>query len=105
MITAADLIAALTAALASGALASRFTGNDCQGFAAFRAARRRRHPLFFAAKHAWVALLDVLPAAVSQALLRRVQQPANEVFRTLNRRHRRQSAQRQEQASLQPEVI
>lgn len=101
----APRIAALTAALASGTLASRFTGNDCQGFAAFRAARRRRHPAFFAAKHAWVALLDVLPAAVSQALLRRVQQPANQVFRTLNRRQARHSAQWQEQAGPQPEVI
>jgi hypothetical protein len=75
------------------------------GFAAFRAARRRRHPVFFAAKHAWVALLDMLPAAAWQALLRRVQQPANQVFRTLNRRHGRHSAQRQEQAGPQPEVI
>jgi hypothetical protein len=101
----ASRIAALTAALASGTLASRFTDCDCRAFAAFRTARRRRHPVFFAAKHAWVALLNVLPAVVSQVLLRRVQQPANQVFRILNRRQGRQSAQRQEQPGLKPEVI
>jgi hypothetical protein len=61
-----------------------FTEEDCRTFAAFRQARRRRYPLFFMAKHAWVILVDTLPPAMSQALTRRVQQPANQVFRTLN---------------------
>ena len=76
----------LADALASGALASRFTNQDCQSFARFVTARRRRYPVFFAAKHAWVVLLDALPPGASQALNRHVQLRANEIFRVLSRR-------------------
>jgi hypothetical protein len=101
----APRISALTVALAAGSLNSRFTDQECQAFVTFLVARRRRHPLFFAAKRLWVALLDVLPPGVSQLLTRHVQLPANEVFRLLNHRQGRLSRQCQEQAGAQPEVI
>jgi hypothetical protein len=78
-------ITALTAALTSGALASRFDDHDCEAFTSFMAARRCRYPLFFAAKRAWVTLPDALPPSVSAALNHHVQLRANKVFRTLNR--------------------
>ena len=98
-------IAALDAALASGALASRFTSQDCQAFVGFMAARRRRYPVFFAAKHAWVALLDALPPSASQALTHHVQLRANETFRMLNRRQGHRSRRCQEQPGTQPDVV
>ena len=50
------------------------------------AARRRRYPVFFAVKQAWVMLLDALPPATSQALTHHVQLRADETFRMLNHR-------------------
>jgi hypothetical protein len=96
---------ALTGALASGALASRLANHDCAAFTSFLTARKRRYPLFFAAKHAWVVLLDTLPPSVSAALNHHVQLRANNVFRTLNRCRDRLSRRRQEQAGTQPEVV
>jgi hypothetical protein len=98
-------ITALATALGSGTLASRFTTRDCQAFVGFMAARRRRYPVFFAAKHAWVVLLDALPSGASQALTHHVQLRANETFRMLNRRQGRRSRRCQEQAGTQPDVI
>lgn len=98
-------IAALADALASGALASRFTNRDCQPFARFVTARRRRYPVFFAAKHAWAALLDALPPGTSQALNRHVQLRANEIFRMLSRGQGCRSRRCQEQAGTQPDVV
>jgi hypothetical protein len=89
---------ALTAALASGTLASRFADHECGAFTCFMKARRRRYPLFFAAKRAWVVLLDTLPPGVSAALNHHVQLRANKVFRTLNRGHGHLSRRCQEQA-------
>jgi hypothetical protein len=87
----APRIAALTEALASGALISRFTDQDCQAFGSFMLARRRRYPLFFAAKRAWVLLVDALPPRAGQALTNHVQLRANDVFRILNGRQARRS--------------
>jgi hypothetical protein len=98
-------IAALTDALASGALASQFTNQDCQAFARFVTARRRRYPVFFAAKHAWVVLLDALPPGTSQALNRHVQLRANEIFRMLSRGQGCRSRWCQEQAGTQTDVV
>ena len=98
-------IAALADALASGDLASRFTAQDCQAFTCFATARRRRYPLFFTAKYAWVVLLDALPPSASQALNRHVQLRANETFRMLSRRREYRSRRRQEQAGTQPDVV
>lgn len=95
---------ALTAALASGALASRFDDHDCEAFTSFMTARRRRYPLFFAAKRAWVVLLDTLPPGVSAALNHHIQLRANKAFRTLNR-YGHLSRRCQEQAGTQPEVV
>jgi hypothetical protein len=63
-------------------------------FTAFRLARRGRYPVFFAAKHAWVVLVDRLPPGISQALTHHVQQPANNVFRSLTglSRHKAQES-------------
>jgi hypothetical protein len=85
----APRIAALAEALASGTLTSRFTDQDCQAFDSFIRARHRRYPLFFAAKRAWVVLIDALPPRASQALTHHVQLRANGAFRMLNRRSRR----------------
>lgn len=79
------MIAGLVEVIASGAVASRFTDQDCQVFGNFMLARKRRYPLFFSLKRAWVLLLDSLPPAVSQTLLHGVQLPANQVFRLVNR--------------------
>jgi len=81
-------IAALAGALASGSLASRVTDRDCMAFGSFRRARRRRYPLFFAAKGSWVRLIDLLPPRAAQALTHHVQLRANSAFRILNRRRR-----------------
>jgi hypothetical protein len=78
-------IIALTAATKTTAPA-RFTGTDCEAFTRFRHARRRRYPLFFAAKHAWVMLLDALPPAIAHALIHHVQQRANHAFRLITSR-------------------
>lgn len=85
----APRIAALTEALASGTLTTRFTDQDSQAFDSFMLAGHRRYPLFFAAKRAWVALIDALPPRASQALTHHVQLRANGAFRMLNRRSRR----------------
>jgi hypothetical protein len=82
-------IAGLTNALASRAIASRFSEHDFQAFASFMLARRYRYPLFFTAKHAWVKLLDGLPSGISQALNHHVQLRVNGVFRLMNRRRNR----------------
>jgi hypothetical protein len=87
----APRIAALTQALAAGTLTSRFTGQDCQAFGSFMLARRRRYPLFFAAKRAWVTLTDALPPRAAQLLTRHVQLRANIVYRMLTRRRDRRS--------------
>lgn len=79
-------IAALAAALASGAATSRFTDQDCQSFGSFRCARNQQYPLFFTAKRSWVMLLDALPPNASQALIHHVQLRANDAFRKRNRR-------------------
>jgi len=84
-------ITALTEALASGTLTSRFTSQDCQAFGAFLLARRRRYPLFFAAKGAWVTLTDALPPRASQFLVHHVQLRANGLYRMLNDRRARRS--------------
>jgi hypothetical protein len=68
-------------------------------------ARRRRYPLFFAAKRAWVVLLDALPRGASQALTYHLQLRANEAFRMLSRCQRRQSGRHQDQADTQPDVV
>lgn len=81
----APRISKLTEAIASGAAAAPFTGQDCQVFSSFMLARKRRHPVFFAAKHAWVALLDALPPGISHTLNHHVQLRANHVFRLINR--------------------
>jgi hypothetical protein len=96
---------ALADALASGALASRFADHECEAFTRFMRARRRRYPLFFAAKSAWVVLLDTLPPGVSATLNHHIQLRANKVFRTLNRCHGHLSRRCQEQAGTQPEVV
>lgn len=96
---------ALAAALASGALASRFADHECEAFTRFMKARKRRYPLFFAAKRAWVVLLDALPPGVSATLNHHVQLRANKVFRALHRCHGHLSRRRQEQADTQPEVV
>ena len=96
---------ALTDALASGALASRFADHDCEAFTSFMTARRRRYPLCFAAKRAWVVLLDTLPPGMSTALNHHVQLPANKVFRTLHRCRDRLSRRCKEQVGTQPEVV
>lgn len=88
-----------------GALTSRFTNRDCQPFARFVTARRRRYPVFFAAKHAWVVLLDALPPGTSQALNRHVQLRANGIFRMLSRGQGCRSRRCQEQAGTQPDVV
>ena len=84
-------IAALTEALASGTLTSRFTDQDCQALDSFALARTRRYPLFFAAKHAWVRLTDALPPRASQALRRHIELRANDAFRRASRRQDRRS--------------
>ncbi len=81
------------------------TDQDCQAFDSFRRARRRRYPLFFAAKGSWVVLLDVLPPGASQALTHHVQLRANDAFRMLNRRQSRWSRRCKEQACTQPDVV
>lgn len=101
----APWIAGLVQVIASGSVVSRFTEEDCQVFSSFMLARRRRYPFFFAAKRAWVRLLDALPPGVSQALTHHVQLRANEVFRLLNRRHGRRSGRCQEQPGVQPDVV
>ena len=75
------------------------------GVRRFVTARRRRYSVFFAAKHAWVVLLDALPPGTSQALNRHVQLRANEIFRMLSRGQGRRSRRCQEQAGTQPEVV
>lgn len=85
----APRIAGLAEAIASGAAATLFTERDCQAFGSFMLARKRRHPVFFAAKHVWVMLLDALPPGISQALNHHVQLRANQVFRMISRRQRR----------------
>jgi hypothetical protein len=87
----APRIAALTQALASGALTSRFTAQDYQAFDTFMLARRRRYPLFFAAKRAWVTLTDALPPRASQLLTHHVQLRANGLYRMLSSRQDRRS--------------
>ena len=44
-------IAALTEALTSGALTSRFTDQDCQAFDTFALARTRRYPMLLDGQH------------------------------------------------------
>jgi hypothetical protein len=84
-------IAALTEALATGTLTSRFTDQDFEAFGSFTVARHHRYPLFFAAKRAWVTLTDALPPRASQALTHHVQLRANDVFRMLSGRRDRPS--------------
>jgi hypothetical protein len=84
-------IAALTEALASGTLTSRFTDQDCQALDTFARARTRRYPLFFAAKHAWVRLTDALPPRAAQALRHHIELRANDAFRRVSRRQDRRS--------------
>lgn len=98
-------IAGLARIVASGLAATRFTEEDCHAFSGFMLARQRRYPFFFAAKHAWVILLDALPPVVSQTLTHHVQLRANEGFRLLNRRHGRCSGRRHQQPGAQPDVI
>jgi hypothetical protein len=78
-------IAGLARIVGSGLAATRFTEEDYQAFSGFMLARQRRYPLFFAAKHAWVILLDALPPVVSQVLTHHVQLRVNQGFRLLNR--------------------
>jgi hypothetical protein len=87
----APRIAALTGALTSGTLTSRFTGQDCQVFDAFLLARRRRYPLFFAAKRGWVRLTDALPPRASQFLTHHVQLRADGLYRMLASRQAHRS--------------
>jgi len=82
----APRITGVADALTSGAIASRFSDQDYRAFVRFMLARHRRYPLFFAAKHAWVMLLDGLPPGTAQALSHHVQLRANRVFRLVNRR-------------------
>lgn len=60
-----------------------FTATDCQAFIRFMHARRRRYPVFFAVKYAWVRLIDVLPPAIAYALTHHVQSRANQAFRLI----------------------
>ena len=101
----APRITALTEALATGTLASRFTGQEYQAFGSFMLARRRRYPLFSAAKRAWVMFTDALPPRASQALTHHVQLRANAVFRMLNRRQGRRLRRCHRQAGAQPYVV
>jgi hypothetical protein len=78
--------AGLADALASRTITSPFTDQDFHAFASFTLARHRRYPVFFAAKHAWVMLLDTLPPRISQALTHHLRLRANTVFRLINRR-------------------
>jgi hypothetical protein len=78
-------ITALTTATQTAAPA-RFTATDCEAFTRFMHARRRRYPVFFAAKHAWVMLLDALPPAIAHALTHHVQLHVNQAFRLITSR-------------------
>src|SRR5579859_7037985 len=71
-------IAGLARAVSTGESASRFADADGQAFVTFRKSRRRRYPLFFAAKYTWVILLDTLPPGVAQALTHDIQLRANQ---------------------------
>jgi hypothetical protein len=75
--------------LASRAITSQFTDQDFQAFARFMRAHRRSYPLFFAAKHPWVLVMDRLPSGISGALTHHVQLRANTAFRLVNRRQDR----------------
>ncbi|MGH3265267.1 MAG: hypothetical protein ACRDNS_25105, partial [Trebonia sp.] len=82
----APRIAALTDGLLSGALASRFTDQDCEVITVFAVARRQRYPLFIAAKRAWAVLTDALPPQVTQAINHYAQPVGKMAFRLLHTR-------------------
>ncbi len=86
-------VTGLIKGIASGTAPSRFTEQDCKVFDEFMHARKRRYPVFMTSKRAWVGLLDTLPPPASRALRHHVQLRANEVFRAINRRQRREPDQ------------
>lgn len=86
-------VTGLIRGIASGAAPSRFTEQDCKVFDDFMHARKRRYPVFMTSKRAWVGLLDTLPPPASRALKHHVQLRADEVFRAINRRQRREPDQ------------
>jgi hypothetical protein len=60
---------ALTAALSSGALASRFDDYDCGAFTSFMTARSRRYLLFFAVKRSWCCPTRCRPACLRHSTI------------------------------------
>lgn len=81
-------MAALTAAIESGAAPTAFTEAECGVFARYQAARLRRYPAFTKAKTIWEAGLAMLPAETGNMVLYYVSPPAQRAIGRLNRTHR-----------------
>jgi hypothetical protein len=84
-------IEALSAAIASGALPTRFTAHDMQVFDQYQALRREHYPVFVRSKQAWETLLGNLPPRVSNAVKHYVSPSAQRMMGKMNRTQDRDS--------------
>lgn len=75
----------LAEAIGSGRAASRHTEPDCEVFDRFMQARKRRAPMFIAAKNSWEGVLDVLPPKAAGTLKQRLSPAAQRVMGQMNR--------------------
>lgn len=81
-------MAALTAAIESGAAPTAFTEAECSVFTRYQAARLRRYPAFTKAKTIWEAGLTILPTGTGNMVLHYVSPPAQRAIGRLNRTRR-----------------
>jgi hypothetical protein len=84
-------IEALSAAIASGAVLTRFTEHDMRVFGQYQALREQHYPVFVRSKQAWETLLGNLPPRMSNAVKHYVSPSAQRMMGKMNRSQARDS--------------